>query len=253
MVAQFDAVRELENAFRVLAARWTLALPAAIGSLLIAGIIFFVIGAVVVSAIAAAVMGSGSGAIAVIEAGATSAALGIGAIAVASMIAHAMVMAAARDAWDERDPDFSAAFRLTLDRFPALLVISFLIALLYAVPVVLSLLLIGIPLLFVLGYFLMYARAAVVVGGEDPLTAIATSFRLSTTHAGPSFIAFLGIIAAFIIGRIVDAATIHVPGIGLLTAFFVGGATAAYIALIEVRFYTLLRGAGLTASRSSRI
>jgi hypothetical protein len=158
-----------------------------------------------------------------------------------STAAHAVVLAAAHDAWSGRDPDYGAAFRLTLARFPALLVAAFATALLYAIPVVLSFLLVGIPLLFVLGYFLMYARAAIMIGGEDGITAIATSFRLTTSNAGPSIVAFAGIIAAFIIGRIVDAATIHIPLIGLVTAFFVGGATAAYIALVEVRFYELLR------------
>jgi hypothetical protein len=69
---------------------------------------------------------------------------------------------------------------------------------------------------------------------------------LATSNAGPSLVAFGGIIGAFIIGRIVDAATIHLPVIGLLTAFFIGGATAAYIALVEVRFYDLLRGEPVT-------
>jgi hypothetical protein len=243
MVAQqFDAARELENAARVLAARWTLALPTAIAALVIAAIVFFLIGAVIVSGLAAVVLGHGAAAIAAIEAGATSVAIAVGAIAIVSTVAHAMVMAAAHDAWAGRDPDYAAAFRLTLNRFPALLIVAFLIALLYAIPVALSFVLIGIPLLFVLGYFLMYARAAIVIGGEDAVTAIGTSFRLASTQTGPSLVAFAGIVAAFIIGRVVDATTIHIPGLGLLTAFFVGGATAAYIALVEVRFYELLRG-----------
>jgi hypothetical protein len=250
MVAQqIDAARELENAARVLGARWTLALPTAIGSLLVAAMVFFLIGAVIVSGVAAALLGHGAAAIAAIEAGATSVAIAIGAIALVSTLAHAMVMAAAHDAWAGRDPDYAAAFRLTLNRFPALLVAAFIVALLYAIPVALSFVLIGIPLLFVLGYFLMYARAAIVIGGEDAVTAIGTSFRLASTQTGPSLIAFAGIIAAFIIGRVVDAMTIHIPGLGLLTAFFVGGATAAYIALVEVRFYELLRNAPIPLSR----
>ncbi|MDQ6942651.1 MAG: hypothetical protein M3169_09080 [Candidatus Eremiobacteraeota bacterium] len=105
-----------------------------------------------------------------------------------------------------------------------------------------------LSLLFVLGYFLMYVRAAIIIGGEDGLTAIATSFRMTTSNSGPSLVAFAGIIGAFIIGRIVDAATIHLPIIGLFTAFFVGGATAAYIALVEVRFYQRLHGERVTGT-----
>lgn len=253
MVAQqFDAARELENAFRALTDRWTLALPTAIASLIIAAIVFFLIGAVIVSGVAAAMFGHGAAMLAAIEAGATSVAIAVGAIAIISTIAHAMVMAAAHDVWAGREPDFTAAFRLTINRFPALLIVAFLVALLYAIPVALSFVLIGIPLLFVLGYFLMYARAAIVIGGEDALTAIGTSFRLASTHTGPSLVAFAGIIAAFIIGRIVDAFTIHIPGLGLVTAFFIGGFTAAYIALVEVRFYEILRNAPAPAPQQLR-
>ena len=242
MVAQqIDATRELEESARILGARWTLALPTAFASLAIAAIVFFVIGAVVVSAVAAILMGGNAGTFAAIGAGASTIALAVFAMVAISTAAHAVVMAAAHDAWSGCEPDFGAACRVTLARFPALLVATFAIALLYAIPVALSFLLVGIPLLFVLGYFLMYVRAAIVIGGEDGLTAIATSFRIASTKSGPSLVAFAGIIGAFIIGRIVDAATIHLPVIGLLTAFFVGGATAAFIALVEVRFYALLR------------
>jgi hypothetical protein len=252
VVQELDAARELQNAVHVLADRWKLALPTAIGSLVIGAIVFFVIGAVAISAVAAALIGSTGGVIAAIEAGATSIALGVGAAVLVATIAHAMVLAAARDAWAGRDPDFRAAIHLTTERFPALIVLAFLTALIYAIPVALSVVLIGIPLLIVAGYLLMYARAAIVIGGEDPFAAIATSYRIATTHAKPSIIAFLGIIAAFIVGRMVDATTIHIPGIGLVTAFFVGGATAAYIALIEVRFYALLRDAP-PASRTTNL
>jgi len=242
MVAQqFDATRELEAAARILYARWTLALPTAFASLAIAGIVFFVIGAVIVSAVAAILMGGHGAAFAAVSAGASTVAFAIVAMVLISTAAHALVLAAAHDAWAGRDPDFAAAFRLTLARFPALVVAAFITALMYAIPVALSFVLVGIPLLFVLGYFLMYVRAAIMIGGEDGVTAIATSFRMATSKSGPSLVAFAGMIGAFIIGRIVDAATIHLPVIGLLTAFFVGGATAAYIALVEVRFYELLR------------
>ncbi|MEA2785217.1 MAG: hypothetical protein QOF71_1321 [Candidatus Eremiobacteraeota bacterium] len=245
---QFSATSELEAAARILYARWTLALPTAFASLAIAGIIFFVIGAVIVSAVAAVLMGGRGAAIAAVGAGASTVVFSILVMVLISTAAHAIVLVAAHEAWAGRDPDYGAAFRLTLVRFPALLVAAFATALLYAIPVVLSFLLVGIPLLFVLGYFLMYVRAAIMIGGEDGITAIGTSFRLATSNAGPSLVAFGGIIGAFIIGRIVDAATIHLPVIGLLTAFFIGGATAAYIALVEVRFYELLRAEPVTAT-----
>ena len=139
------------------------------------------------------------------------------------------------------EPNFRAALELTLRRLPALVTAFVLIGLMTIVPLVLSLVLVGIPMLFVLSYFLMYVTPAIVLDGEDGVSAIRTSFRLASQRSGPTLIAFCGILAAFFAGRFVDAFCIQVPGLGLLTAFVVGGFTAAYGALVKARFYVLLR------------
>jgi hypothetical protein len=84
---------------------------------------------------------------------------------------------------------------------------------------------------------------AIVLGGEDAVGAIGISLRIGSRHPGPTLAAFGAIVAAFLVGRFVDAFCIHVPGLGLITAFVVGGFTAAYGALVQARFYALLRNA----------
>jgi hypothetical protein len=248
VAAEIDSVPELENAARLLGARWTLALPTAIASLIIGGIVFFIIGAVLVSVIAAVIVGNSGAALS--NSGAALGVLGTGALTVAGALlaicglawfAHVVVLAAAHDAWQGRAPDFGAAALLTLRRLPSLLGAFVLAGVAFAIPIALSFVLVGVPLLFVVAYLLMYVRPAIMFDAMDPIAAFATSLRMTTTHAKPSAIAFGGMILAFIIGRVVDAMTVHLPVIGLLSAFFVGGLTAAYIALVEVRFYMLLR------------
>jgi hypothetical protein len=41
---------------------------------------------------------------------------------------------------------------------------------------------------------------------------------------------------------------VHIPLVGLISAVVIGGATAAYGALVSVRFYALLRGRELALS-----
>jgi hypothetical protein len=241
VVPEIDAGRELSDALKLLANRWTLAVPTAVASMLSAAIVFFAIGAVVVSVVAGALIGHAAGALAALGAGAAGVLAAVFAIAVLSYVAHVLVIAAAHDVWEGRDPNFGAALQLTLRRFPALLTAFVLIGLMTIVPLLLSLVLIGIPMLFVLAYFLMYVTPAIVFDGADGVSAIRTSFRLASQHSGPTVIAFCAIFAAFFAGRFVDAFCVHVPGLGLLTAFVVGGFTAAYGALVKARFYVLLR------------
>jgi hypothetical protein len=236
-----DPARELEAAARLLAERWTLALPTAIGSALSAAIIFFTIGAVVLSAIAAIIISGPPAALGVLTAGALTVGLAICGIIVISTLSHAVVVTAAHEAWAGREPDFGTAFRLVLARLPSLLAAAVAVGVLALVPLVLCLVLIGVPLLMVLGFFLMYVTPAIVVGGEGGLAAIRSSFRLTARYPGPSTIGFVGILAAFLIGRVADTMFVHIPLIGVASAFVIGGVTAAYGSLVAVRFYDLLR------------
>jgi hypothetical protein len=236
----FDPARELEAAARLLAQRWTLALPTAIGSALSAAIVFFTIGGVVLAALGALLIGGPHAALSVLVAGALTVVLAICAVIVISTVSHAVVVAAADAAWAGGEPDFGAAFERVIARLPSLLTAAVAIGVLSLVPLVLCLVLIGIPLLIALGFFLMFVTPAIVIGGEGGLEAIRSSFRLTARYPGPSAVGFGGILAAFVIGRIADAMFVHIPLIGVATAFVIGGLTAAYASLIAVRFYALL-------------
>jgi len=155
-----------------------------------------------------------------------------------------MVIAVAEDAWQGRAIDFGAALKKTLLKTPVLVLLFACIVLLAAIPVALSFVLIGIPMLIVLGFFLIYALPAGVVGSESAIGAIGASFRLVRENLAPSLAAYAAMMAALMIGRTVDATALHIPIVGLIATFFVGGATSAYAALVAVRFYDLLSARG---------
>ena len=117
-----EPARELEAAARLLAERWTLALPTAIGSALSATIIFFTIGGVVLAALGALIIGGLHAALSVLVAGALTIALAICAVILLSTVSHAVVVAAADVAWGGSEPDFGAAFERVMACLPALLV-----------------------------------------------------------------------------------------------------------------------------------
>jgi hypothetical protein len=98
-------------------------------------------------------------------------------------VAQGMVMAAAPAVLEDRPPDLAAAFRITLARLPDLGVAGVADASRSRscrCPVLRA---DRLPLLLLLlGYFLMYVPAAVVVGNEGGVAAIQTSFRIAT-HA----------------------------------------------------------------------
>lgn len=241
LVRPIDPARELEAAARLLAERWTLALPTAISAAVGAAIAFFAIGAIIVGVLGAYLAGGLQAALAALTTGALTFAAALAVIVVLSWIGHAVVVAAAHEAWAGREPDFSQALQLVLTRLPALLTAFVAIGVLALVPFLLCFVLIGIPLLLALGYVLMYVTPAIVIGGEDGLAAVRSSFRIAVHNGASSGIGYAGILGAFLLGRVADAMFVHIPLIGLVSAFVIGGLTAAYGSLVAVRFYDLLR------------
>jgi hypothetical protein len=244
VIRQIDAVAELQAAAELLIARWTLALPTAIASFVVGLFIVAIVATVLVSALGAvALAGRPGGVAALLGAGALTAAAGCIGLVLVVGFAQAVVIAASEDAWHGRSPDFGRAIGRAVTKLPTLIVLFVLVLLLAVIPVMLSFVLIGVPLLLALGFFLMFALPAVIVGGESATGAIASSFRLARANLTPALAAFVAIIIATAIGRIADAMFLHIPLIGLLVTFFVGGLTAAYSALVSVRFYDLLHDA----------
>jgi hypothetical protein len=108
------------------------------------------------------------------------------------------------------------------------------------VPLVLCIVLIGIPLLIVAGYFLMYVPAAILVGGEGAFAAVATSVRIARSRVGESVVAWLGLLVANVVGVTVNGVVSHIPLVNFVVAFAVGGLTASYGALVIADFYMWL-------------
>jgi hypothetical protein len=240
-----DSGTELQRAFDILVKNWMLALPTAIASL---AALFFV--AFLVASIAASVIGLGVGSegrhlglgAALFGAGTFAALGGFIAIVVLSMVAQAVVVHGAEEAWLGRPVDLVASLGIAVARLPALIVSGIAIMLIMLIPIALSVVLIGIPLVIVAGFFLIYVLPAIVIGNEGGLAAIGTSFRLTKSNAGPSALAAVAMILAIIVAQIINVSLGHVPVLGWLAAFLVGGFSSAYAALVAARFYTLLIG-----------
>ena len=229
---------ELQSAGEVLSQNWILAVPTAIASLVLFLIMIFVVLTVVGTAVLGGLAGGHLGAAAGIGTGVLVAVvctvLGVGLV----ILAQAVVMHASEDAWQGRKPNLGASFGAVLGRLPDLLVATLLMGL---VVVLLSVTLIGIPLVLVASYFFMYVTPAVILGHESGARALRTSFRLARTYVGESFVGFLGLIAAGIVGTVANSLLGHIPLVNLVTAFAVGGLTSAYAALVQARFFDLLR------------
>ena len=243
VVRQIDPLAELQTAAELLFKRLTLAIPTALASFIVGFLIIAVVLTAIASLVGAAAMGGE-------HPSALAAFLGAGALAISGSFlaivmiigfAQAIVIAAAEDAWNGREPDFSLALTRTVQASPKLLALFVLMLALAVIPFMLSFVLIGIPLLFALGFFMMFALPAAVVGGETATGAIASSFRIVRANLGPALVAYVGMVVAAVIGRIADTTLVHFPLIGLIAAFFIGGLTSAYAALVAVRFYELLR------------
>jgi hypothetical protein len=244
VIRQIDAFGELQAAAHLLRERWTLALPTAIASLCVGLIVVMLLASLVASAVgvsAGAAAGHGLGVAAFLGAGLVSLLVSVVASVLFVGLSQVVVMVAAEDAWQGRQPDYGAAIGRTIGKLPTLIALFILCALLAIIPLALSVVFIGVPLLLVLGFFLMFALPAVVVGNESASGAIRSSFHLVRANLTPSIAAFVAILVVIASGKIIDAAFLHIPLIGLIITFFIGGLTYAYAALVSVRFYDLFR------------
>jgi hypothetical protein len=237
----FSPSGELQRAAELLSRYWTLAIPTALASLALGAVIIFGILSVVATAVlghfAAGHVGTGLG-------------LGMGLVVfcgllllgfIALYIAQGVVIRAAEDVLEDRPPDLAASFGAVLPRVPALLTALAACAAIWFVPLIFSVVLIGLPFLVLAGYFTMYVPAAVIVGGEGGLQAVGTSFRLASQHVGESVVAWIGMVIAIIAGQVANAVCAHLPIVNLIVPFAVGGLTSAYAALVGASFYAALR------------
>jgi hypothetical protein len=239
---RFSPADELQRTGELLLKDWKLALPTAVASLLVVGAIFVVIFGVIGAALAGGALGGAHGGLAL--------GVGSGLLAVAALVplgiavlalAQAVVVAGSGEVYAGRPFDFSRSAALVRARAGDVLGAVALTSVGFAVFGLLSFALIGVPLVLALAYFTMYVQPAILIGGEGVRAAFATSYRLAKYSVGESVVALVGIIAAAIVGNVVNGLVVHIPLLNLVAGFAIGGLTSAFAALVGARFYLLLR------------
>jgi hypothetical protein len=244
VTTQIEPAAELQRAAELLFKNWLLAIPTALVSLAIALFGVFVLASVIGSAALGGLAGGRMGATLAALAAAAPLLLAFCVVAaVLIVLAQAVVVRAAEDVWEGHPVDLSASLGAVSGRVGSLVGALVLVILILIIPLALSFVLIGIPLVLLAGYFVMYTVPAVVLGGESPTGAVAASFRIAKEHVGPSIVAFVGIVVAFLAGAIINALFSHLALLSVIVQFAVGGLTSAYGALVAARFYMLLRPA----------
>lgn len=233
-VRQLDAVAEVQSAFTALTKNWTLAIPPAIVSLLFMVLMVTVVGTAFATGMMGAYGGAG-GLLGMLGALGAVAIVGFIVLGLVGLLAHATVMASAEDAWSGRPVDLGAGFGKALACLGNLIVAAILIGLMFAV---LAITIVG-PI--ILAYFVMYTAPAIVIGGHNGVSAIGESFRVTSKTFASSIIAFLSFFLAAIVAGIVNMIFSHIIGLNFIVAIVVGGFIYAFIALVLVRFYDLLR------------
>lgn len=237
-----DAPAELQRAAELLFKNWMLAVPTALASLIIGILAIFAFGTVIASALAGGVIAGRAGAgIATVLAALPLLALYLVIAGVLTILAQAVVIHAAEDAWEGRPLDFGRSFTVAVGRLVPLIGAFILVGLVLIIPAALMIVFIGFLLLLVVGFFLMYVLPAVVLGDQGPAGALTESYRIVRENIMPSLIAFIGIVVAAAIGGIVNGLLHHGAILSLLGSLIVGGFVSAYIALVAARFYILLR------------
>jgi len=242
----FSPADELQRCGETLAAYWVLAVPPALASVAIVVVVFATLVTVVGTALAGAFFGGAHP-----TAGA-GLGFGVGAIAglagivlgfAALNLSQAVTMHASQDALAGRRPDLGASCRAVLPRLGDLGVSMFVSFLIVLAALALCIVLIGIPLLVLAIYFLIYVQAAVVIGGENAFAAIATSARIARTRVGDTVVLVIGVIAVTLLGSFVNGIAVHIPLVNLVAGFAIGGLTSAFVAMSTARFYVALRDA----------
>jgi hypothetical protein len=244
---QIDALAEMQNAFSVLFKNWVLAVPTALVAV-IAGLLAIVMFAGTMAALLASGALSGSdqmAALAALRAAIPSIGLFLVIVVLLQLLAQAIVIAGAERVWHGEPADLAHGFSRAFAKLPTLFAF-FLIAFI-AIVFCTVLIIIGWILGVVLAFLFMYTLPAIVVGNEGVGNAFGTSYRLVRANMNPSLITFLGIIVVSIVGGVITQIFSHVAVLGLVVQLIVGGLSSAFVALILVRMYDLLRGAGAPA------
>ena len=236
---QIDGVAELTSSAQLLTKNWLLAVPNLIASVVFFGVLILIGGGGLLAAGGLAALGSHAGGAGL--PGLVGALIGAFAIAcivggLVSLITYAATVAAADGAWKGQALDIGGAFGRALGQFLNLLIAGIIVG---VIAVIVAITFVG-PIL--VGYFFMYAIPAIILGGHSGTSALGESWRLTTKNAGPSIIAFLGIIVAYVVGTIVNMILGHVPILGWIISIAITALLSAFACVVIARFYELLRG-----------
>jgi hypothetical protein len=238
---QIDAPGELQRAGSLLVKNWTLAIPTALAALIVGILNVFVLATMVSGLALGSALGGRTGAGVGALASLPIALVIIVADVVVTIIAQAVVIVAAEDAWEGRAVDLGRSFATAVSRLVPLIGAYLVVLLIMIIPIALCFVLIGVPIILVVGFFLMFVTPAVVLGNEGGVAAVQSSYRMVRQNVMPSLIAFIGIVVAAIIAGILNAIFARMQILSIIVQFIVGGFLSAYVALVLARFYMLLR------------
>jgi hypothetical protein len=243
----FDPAAELQRCAEVLVRHWTLMLPTAAASMIMMLIVVVAVISSVTTLVAALVASDHHQVVA--GAGvATAAGIGVllfGLALIVFAVAIALTLHAAPDVLQDRPPNFEASLHAVMQRLGQFLLLGVICT---AFSLALCITLIGIILLPVVGYFLMYAPAAVIIGGEGAVQSMITSSRIARERVPESLVAWVGILIVWMAAMVAHGIAAYIPLVNLIVGFAIGGFTAAYNELVRARFYLALRVPGTVST-----
>lgn len=237
---QFDPVAELQSAFSVLMKNYSIAaipLVALIACVAVFAVVFGIGGGAALLTGAFTDLSSDPTKLLAVFAG-MGLWLGIAALVagIIQFIALGATAAASESAWQTGTADVGGGFSRALGKIGELIFYGILFTIVMAV--------IGWTVIGAIAwaFLMLYGVPAIIVGGESAVGAIGASWNMATKNAGPTFAAFIGIILMWIVVVIVNLVIGHIPILGWIVQLALNSLLGAYVALVVVRFYDLLRG-----------
>lgn len=254
MAAQFDAMVELQGAFKLLFEKknWMLAVPILV-SLLVAGIAVAIgamvaFGSLLAGGGLAGAMAGGSdtrGPMAMM--GMIFSGLGLLFVVfilvgiVIAIFGYAWAYAAAEPMWRGGDPDIGGGFKKALSKLGSLVVVGLILG---AVECLFFWTII-VPL--AIGLFCIYTIPYIMQGNQSGTSAIGASINLAKNNLGPTAMLFLGVLVVGLVAGVINAVLGMIPLLGQLVAIVVGALVGAFVILAMMRWYNLLTGTAAAA------
>lgn len=156
-------------------------------------------------------------------------------------LAHSMTVGMALDAVEDRSVSLKGGWVQVMERIVPLIIAVILVGLLTGIGMSLLIL----PGLIV-GFFLMFTFASVMVERKHALPAIKTSFRVVSSNFGAVFVVFLVMLALGFLFLLVNVIIGMIPILGPLVAIVVSSAFSAFLSVFLLKAFLALREAPTT-------